>query len=89
MKYAARTATLILVGFLAMASTCERAAGQHGVMQEAAARGGERSGACGFGRVGRSSSRSAWTLVHPLPPVIFPSAGPPWAVPRTHAFVVP
>jgi hypothetical protein len=30
MKYAARTATLILVGFLAMASTCERAAGQHG-----------------------------------------------------------
>ena len=30
MKYAARTATLILAGFLAMASTCERAAGQHG-----------------------------------------------------------
>ena len=30
MKYAARTATLILVGFLAMASTCERAPGQHG-----------------------------------------------------------
>jgi len=30
MKYAARTATVILAGFLAIASTCGRAAGQGG-----------------------------------------------------------
>jgi hypothetical protein len=54
MKYAARTATLILAGFLAMASTCERAAGQHGGGGHGGFGGGH-----GFGGHGGHSSRAS------------------------------
>ena len=51
MKYGARTATLILAGFLTMASTCERAAGQHGGGGHGGSGGGH-----GFGGHGGHSS---------------------------------
>ncbi len=55
MKYAARTATLILAGFLAMTSTCGRAAGQGG------GHGGSGGGHGFGGHAGHSSVGSSST----------------------------
>ena len=56
MKSSVRTVTLILAGFLAMASTCERAAGQHGGGGHGGFGGGHSSGGHGGHSSGVSSS---------------------------------